>query len=363
MSRLKLKVLNTSLAGTELTLEPPGGVLGRRRDVELCLRHVGLSGQHVRFQWEAARGWLVSDAGSTNGTWLSGVRLDGVPKVLGAGAELSCADLELRVWTEPLVSALPVESAPETMVYGVSLFQAAKAERVDVPVDANSPAKPEPGVRPPSTRAGVATELLELPERASPERASSELDITVLDSASWVVPVEGMPERVPPVQSEPKQVLPVEGMSERVPLVQSEPEVVSVRPKRSPLPGGREDERVPLSRMSEPVRDVKPIPIRVEVAPETEELVVNVVSAPSLVRPVSPPPRLDSERMPEGQALRALVREGRALADALGETLEFLAHGLSTGVHREKLEQTLEEASLRLADFRSRLEDGLGGTR
>lgn len=345
MSRLKLKVLNTSLAGTELTLEPPGGVLGRRRDVELCLRHVGLSGQHVRFQWEPARGWLVSDAGSTNGTWLGGVRLDGVPKVLGTRAELSCADLELRVWTEPLVSTLQVESAPETMVYGVSLFQAAKAERVDAAVSSNSPIKPESGVIPPSTRVGATTELLEL--------AAEELDFAVLDSAAWVVPVQGKPESVPPVQ----------GVPESVAAVQSEPEVVSVKPKRSPLPGGREDERVPLSRMSEPVRDPSPFPIRVEVAPETEELVVNVVSAPPVVRPVLPSPRLDSERMLEGQALRALVREGRALADALGETLECLAHGLSTGAHREKLEQTLEEASLRLADFRSRLEDGLGGTR
>lgn len=404
MSRLHFKVLNTPLAGTELTLDPPGGILGRSRTVEVSVRYAGLSGQHARFQWEAARGWLVSDAGSTNGTWLNGKPLDDTPQALGTKGQVSCADLELSVWTEqnlrteqslwtePLASPVRVESAPETMVYGVSLFKSEPAENASAGgvIGPGAAVKQAAPAARPSTLASLALDLLDpdVPAQATPARplpdVSAPMETMTAAPVSLMhgptphpptphppaphgptphgpTPVSLFRDPVIPPRSAPHPARPMPETQELVvkalpPLVEPAPEtqlwvVNAVRP-------------TPTN--PEPPRPTPPPP-RVEPAPETQLWVVNAVRpAPTNAeppRPTAPPPRLDSERMPEGQALRALVREGRALADALGETLEVLAHGLSTGAHREKLEQTLEEASLRLADFRSRLEDGLGGTR
>jgi len=70
--------------------------LGRRPDVELPLPFAVLSGVHARLS-RAAGGWVVEDAGSTNGTWLDGARLEpGARLPLVPGAELRLASVRLR---------------------------------------------------------------------------------------------------------------------------------------------------------------------------------------------------------------------------------------------------------------------------
>jgi pSer/pThr/pTyr-binding forkhead associated (FHA) protein len=77
--------------------EAPSEVrLGRRADLELPLPFAVLSGVHARLH-SADGGWVVEDAGSTNGTWLDGARLGpGERRPLVAGAELRLASVRLR---------------------------------------------------------------------------------------------------------------------------------------------------------------------------------------------------------------------------------------------------------------------------
>jgi pSer/pThr/pTyr-binding forkhead associated (FHA) protein len=72
--------------------------LGRRGDVEVPLPFAVLSGVHARVsRSEPDAGWVVEDTGSTNGTWLDGVRLaPGERRALAPGAELRLATVRVR---------------------------------------------------------------------------------------------------------------------------------------------------------------------------------------------------------------------------------------------------------------------------
>jgi len=52
--------------------------IGRDRDCELRVRAEGVSRVHCEVSWENDR-WWVRDCGSTNGTWLEGVRVESAP--------------------------------------------------------------------------------------------------------------------------------------------------------------------------------------------------------------------------------------------------------------------------------------------
>jgi pSer/pThr/pTyr-binding forkhead associated (FHA) protein len=77
--------------------DAPGELrVGRRADVELPLPFAVLSAVHARLH-RAGGGWVLEDAGSTNGTWLDGARLEpGERRPLVAGAELRLASVRLR---------------------------------------------------------------------------------------------------------------------------------------------------------------------------------------------------------------------------------------------------------------------------
>jgi pSer/pThr/pTyr-binding forkhead associated (FHA) protein len=70
--------------------------VGRRADVELPLPFAALSAVHARVL-RAGSGWVVEDAGSTNGTWLDGARLPpAARRALAPGAELRLGNVGLR---------------------------------------------------------------------------------------------------------------------------------------------------------------------------------------------------------------------------------------------------------------------------
>jgi pSer/pThr/pTyr-binding forkhead associated (FHA) protein len=70
--------------------------LGRRADLELPLPFAALSAVHARVRRQGG-GWVVEDAGSTNGTWLGGERLaSGDPRPLAPGAELRLGNVRVR---------------------------------------------------------------------------------------------------------------------------------------------------------------------------------------------------------------------------------------------------------------------------
>src|SRR5438105_13966629 len=62
--------------------------LGRAPDLELPLPFAALSALHARVL-RTGDGWVLEDAGSTNGTWLGGTRLaPGERRALAPGDEL-----------------------------------------------------------------------------------------------------------------------------------------------------------------------------------------------------------------------------------------------------------------------------------
>jgi hypothetical protein len=63
---------------TELALPPVPGeyVIGRSDDVDLRLDDISVSRRHALFAYLGG-GWVVTDLGSRNGTWLNGWRLPG----------------------------------------------------------------------------------------------------------------------------------------------------------------------------------------------------------------------------------------------------------------------------------------------
>src|ERR1700710_2419591 len=75
----------------------PGEIrLGRGTDLELPLPFAALSALHARIV-RTPDGWVVQDAGSTNGTWLGGARLvAGERRAVASGDELRLANVVVR---------------------------------------------------------------------------------------------------------------------------------------------------------------------------------------------------------------------------------------------------------------------------
>jgi hypothetical protein len=73
---------------SELALPPVPGkyVIGRADDVDLCLDDISVSRRHALVAYLDG-GWVVTDLGSRNGTWLNGWRLPG-PAPIGPGDRL-----------------------------------------------------------------------------------------------------------------------------------------------------------------------------------------------------------------------------------------------------------------------------------
>jgi pSer/pThr/pTyr-binding forkhead associated (FHA) protein len=64
------------MAGREVSLVQPLVSIGRGGDNDLVLPEEGVSRHHARFE-RGPQGWLLTDLGSTNGTYVNGKRLPG----------------------------------------------------------------------------------------------------------------------------------------------------------------------------------------------------------------------------------------------------------------------------------------------
>lgn len=72
--------------------------LGRREDCHLVINDGTLSSLHLVFV-RADEGWVVKDAGSTNGTTLRGARMSpGVPHLLRSGDEIFAGEVRLTYY-------------------------------------------------------------------------------------------------------------------------------------------------------------------------------------------------------------------------------------------------------------------------
>ncbi len=88
-----LVVRSGTQAGTALSLAAPVTRLGRHPDSEISLDDITVSRRHAEIT-RTDEGYLVRDAGSLNGTYLNGQRIDD-PAVLHQGDELQVGKFRL----------------------------------------------------------------------------------------------------------------------------------------------------------------------------------------------------------------------------------------------------------------------------
>ena len=93
-----LLVRNGPQAGIALTLEPGITRLGRHPDSEISLDDITVSRRHAEIE-HTARGWVVRDAGSLNGTYVNHERIDEAE--LHHGDEVQVGKFRLVFFAKP----------------------------------------------------------------------------------------------------------------------------------------------------------------------------------------------------------------------------------------------------------------------
>ena len=91
-----LTVTGGSLAGTSISLQKSGVLLGRNPECTLVLDDDFASGRHARI-FPSDTGWFVEDLGSTNGTFLESSKLtQPMPVQVGSTLRIGKTVFELR---------------------------------------------------------------------------------------------------------------------------------------------------------------------------------------------------------------------------------------------------------------------------
>jgi hypothetical protein len=114
---VKLIVETGNLAGREFTPGHPVVSIGRGADNDIVLREHGVSRKHARLQ-HSPQGWLLTDLGSTNGTYINRQRIrEHEPYVLRSGDQVAMGSAVLAVWQDEEVfgeggQALPATGPP-----------------------------------------------------------------------------------------------------------------------------------------------------------------------------------------------------------------------------------------------------------
>ncbi len=106
---MKIMYLNGALTGQTMELSPTGTTIGRESDNIIQLPMGGVSRYHAKIECDAAGNWIIRDLGSTNGTLVDDVPVNGAAR-LTAGSVITIGDQLLRC-VDPK-AAPPVNPAP-----------------------------------------------------------------------------------------------------------------------------------------------------------------------------------------------------------------------------------------------------------
>jgi hypothetical protein len=92
---MKIMYLNGALTGQTMELIPSGTMIGRESDNTIQLPMGGVSRYHAKIERDAAGNWLIRDLGSTNGTLVDDIPVEGVAR-LASGSVITIGDQLLR---------------------------------------------------------------------------------------------------------------------------------------------------------------------------------------------------------------------------------------------------------------------------
>src|SRR5437868_295881 len=95
----KLVVIDGPNRGAVLNVAPGENCMGRDQDLTLALPDRSVSRRHAAITYDPATGALLSDLGSTNATYINGMRLVAPHKVMH-GDELRLGDTVLLYLTD-----------------------------------------------------------------------------------------------------------------------------------------------------------------------------------------------------------------------------------------------------------------------
>ena len=151
---MDLIFLNGEYAGTQCSLTPPGISIGREADNDLQLLINGVSRYHAMISFDGA-GWYIEDLGSTNGTFVSGKKIDGKIR-LNPEEEVKIGDQLFRfcdTTATPVASVLQ-PAAAETAVVDNSFLNEKPdlASQVRKARHSIFSGKPDGGNKPPKER-------------------------------------------------------------------------------------------------------------------------------------------------------------------------------------------------------------------
>ena len=166
---MKLMFLNGPQAGQTAEVPPTGVTIGRENDNTVQLPMGGVSRYHAKIERNAAGGWQIRDLGSTNGTLVDDVPVNGLA-VLSSGSVIAIGDQLLRfidpdltVSPAPSVQPAPAPAAPPVQPSSPAFFfRPGVSSTTQTQIDAgNAPRKSDFTVSSPSapTVAAVPTDV------------------------------------------------------------------------------------------------------------------------------------------------------------------------------------------------------------
>lgn len=95
---VELQIQNTEFAGQSVLLDRPDVIVGRLSNADFCLPHPTISSRHASFT-VTARGVLVRDLGSTNGTFVNKEQVQ--ERLLGSGDTVWLGSVACMVVVKP----------------------------------------------------------------------------------------------------------------------------------------------------------------------------------------------------------------------------------------------------------------------
>jgi hypothetical protein len=114
---MKIMYLNGTLTGQTLELPPGGATIGRECDNTIQIPMGGVSRYHAKIEQDVAGNWLIRDLGSTNGTQVDDMPVNGAA-MLAPGSVITIGDQLLRCMDSASAqsaapAAPPVQPAPQ----------------------------------------------------------------------------------------------------------------------------------------------------------------------------------------------------------------------------------------------------------